>query len=65
MKKLNYDIEFFRKDRRLSVTVDGGTRFEFSNSTQRILRRAKRYVKRQQRRMSPDIIGEQLKEVSL
>lgn len=50
MKHLSYDIEFFKRDRRVAIHRDGDTRFEFKKSDQRDLRRAKRVERRGQRR---------------
>lgn len=52
MKREDYDLWFFRQDRRKAVCVDGADpkRFEFSNSTQRFMRKAKVRIRRRERR---------------
>lgn len=54
------NIEFFHRDRRLSVAVEKDIRFEFLKSVQHELREAKRYERRRVRRSSPDMIAEQM-----
>lgn len=67
MKQAAIDsIKYLKRDRALSITLDGcdKARFEFSNASQRELRSAKRIARRNERHGAAGVIREHLDDAA-